>query len=103
MGLLHVDADLALRFDTLGAPVQISGFTGAGAPIYYRERHDRWRVEVAGEVIAEGTREFHWSMADHVHALVGALWHPYMSDQYNAREDERAARRSAARRSRRAR
>lgn len=87
--------DITLTFRTLGAPVQIDGMTGDGRTVYYRERHDRWRVEVDGEEIAAGTRGFHWTMADHIHALMGALWHPYMSDQFNAREDaqDEAARR----------
>lgn len=85
--------DLVLTFDTLGAPTQISGSV-AGHHIYYRERHDRWRVEVDGITVAEGQDEVWHPSSDgtggmgyHVKHIIDSIWHPYLSDRFNERED----------------
>lgn len=80
-------ADLELTFRTLGAPVQIDGVLG-DKEVYYRDRHGSWRVDIDGETIVSGSSGLHDPMGEHVKRIVDAVWHPYLSDAYNAREDE---------------
>jgi hypothetical protein len=80
--------DLVLTWTCLGAPIQIEG-TVAGHRVYYRDRHDRWRVEVDDQVIAEGMSVIGDEPGFAVARIVEAVWHPYISDAFNAREDAR--------------
>lgn len=76
--------ELTVSFDTLGAPIQMSGAAG-DVEWYFRARHNRWRVEVEGVEVAAGTGDP--DLPECVRIIVDALWHPHLREAVWRREE----------------
>jgi len=46
---------VSLRQTSGGCPEQYEGKTAEGDDVFARERHGEWRIELNGEIIAEGS------------------------------------------------
>lgn len=78
--------DLVLTWTCISCPTIIEGTVG-GHKIFYRERHQRWWVEVDDLEVANGTCEIREPLSADIARIVDAIWHPHIAESINARED----------------
>lgn len=89
MNNMNDTPDMTVTVTCIAAPLQMEGKIGDTDIIwYYRGRHGRWRVECPrGTEIAHGTSDTEQDIPEAMRRVIEAIWHPFLCDRYNARED----------------